>query len=408
MNTQSGQQSSRILIALSLCMALQMTGFIMIQPLLPRRFESFGAGVEALGISAMAFALTSTAAAPFIGTLADRFGRRPIILLSLSAYVLAFSGYLFAASAWLLILLRGLTGVFTAGLVPAITSSVGDLASENRRAQWIGIVNGGASAGWIIGPLFGGLLYDRFGYAAPFATAIAMAVSALFLAVFLIPETYTPSAHPYSRISWVNELQTLASRRTFLLLMLVSFGVLFAWAFIEPQFMFYAYDDLSWTSTQLGLVIGAYGLAFMLGEFTLGQLSDRLGRKPVLVLGLALFSAQFLGLVLFHDATWIMVSFILAGLGNALYDPALSAHILDITPPADKARVMGIKSTVGSLGSLLGPALVVLLTPFVSPQVVFLASAGLVCMLAFACGLVLRSPNRIDVIQPYSKTAVER
>jgi DHA1 family tetracycline resistance protein-like MFS transporter len=160
-------------------MALQMTGFVTILPLFARRFERFGAGVQALGLSAMAYALTSTVAAPFIGMLADRFGRRPIILLSLAAYVLAFSGYLFAASAWLLIVLRGLAGVFTAGLVPAMTSVVGDLASENRRAQWIGIVNGGASVGWIAGPLLGGLLYDRFGYVVPFATSITMAVAAL-------------------------------------------------------------------------------------------------------------------------------------------------------------------------------------------------------------------------------------
>src|SRR5512138_190686 len=137
MNVQANRRSTGVLVALALCMALQMTGFVTILPLFARRFESFGAGVEALGMSAMAYALTSTVAAPFIGMLADRFGRRPIILLSLAAYVLAFSGYLFAASAWLLIVLRGLAGVFTAGLVPAITSVVGDLAAEKRRAQWI-------------------------------------------------------------------------------------------------------------------------------------------------------------------------------------------------------------------------------------------------------------------------------
>ncbi len=393
-STQTSRQSLRTLVALAFCMALQMTGFVMILPLFARRFESFGAGVETLGMSAMAYALTSTVAAPFIGMLADRFGRRPIILLSLAAYAVAFSGYLLATSAWLVILLRGLAGVFTAGLVPAITSSVGDLAAENRRAQWIGIVNGGASVGWIIGPLLGGLLYDRFGYGVPFAAAMTMAVATLLVAVFLIPETYSGRAYP-SRPSpgRMHGFQTLPVPPTFFLLMLISFGVMFAWAFIEPQFMFYAYDHLSWTSLQLGLVMSMYGLACTFGEFSLGQLSDRLGRKPVLVLGLALFSAQFLGLVIFRDLGWIAVSFILAGLGNGIFDPALSAHILDITPPEHTARIMGVKGTVGSLGNLLGPALVVLFAPFVSPQAVFLISAALVFMLAFASGLALRTPH---------------
>ena len=99
-------------------------------------------------------------------------------------------------------------------------------------------------------------------------------------------------------------------------------SVMFAWAFIEPQFMFYAYDGLGWTSSQLGLTMSTYGLACMVGEFALAQISDRLGRKPVLVVGLGLFSAQFIGLVIFRDANWIMASFILAGLVNALFDPA--------------------------------------------------------------------------------------
>ena len=409
MSTQSTRQSSSILVALALCMALQMTGFVMILPLFARRFEGFGAGVEALGVSAMAYALTSTFAAPFIGMLADRFGRRPVILFSLAGYVLSFSGYLFAASAWMLIALRGLAGVFTAGLLPAMTSIVGDLAPENRRARWIGIVSGGAAAGWIIGPLLGGLLYDRFGYVVPLAASISMAVGALLLAAFLIPETHPPAAQTNRpRLAWRLGLQALPARPTFFLLLFITFGVMFAWAFVEPQFMFYAYDDLSWTSSQLGLVMSAYGLAFMFGAFALGQLSDRLGRKPVLVLGLALFSAQFVGLVIFRDVTWIVVSFILAGLGNALYDPALSAFILDITPSEQTAGTIGLKGTAGSLGNLLGPALVVLFTPFASPQVVFLMATILVMMLTLTSGLVLRPPESSQVTHHFSKAAVAR
>lgn len=409
MSTQANRQSPSILVAMAFCMAMQMTGFVMILPLFARRFESFGGDVQALGVSAVAYALTSTFAAPFIGMLADRIGRRPLILFSLAGYVLAFGGYLFATSSWQLILLRGLAGVFTAGLLPAMMSIIGDLAPESRRAQWIGIVNGGASAGWIAGPLLGGMLYDRFGYVVPFAASIAMAFGALLLAAFLIPETYSPAAHPTQMHSdWVHRLRALPARSTFMMLLIITFGVMFAWAFIEPQFMFYAYDDLSWTSSQLGLVMSVFGVAFMFGEFALGQLSDRLGRKPVLVLGLALFSAQFVGLVIFRDVTWIVVSFILAGLGNALYDPALNALILDIIPPEHTTGMMGLKGTAGSLGNLLGPALVVLFTPFVSPQIVFLIATGLILTLVLASGLVLRSPESIEVTQLISNAAVER
>jgi DHA1 family multidrug resistance protein-like MFS transporter len=348
-------------------------------------------------------------AAPFLGTLADRFGRRPIVLVSLGAYVLAFTGYLFATSAPFFILLRALAGVFTAGLVPAVNSIVGDLAPEDRRGRWIGIVNGGASAGWIAGPLVGGLLYDHFGYVVPFSTSIAMAFGALLIALLWIPESRAPVARSlHSLVAWKSEWRAVPARPTLVLLMLITLGVMFAWAFIEPQFMFYAYDDLHWTSSQLGVVMSSYGLAFMVGELGLGQLSDRAGRRGVLVMGLALFSAQFAGLVVFHQAIWIVVSFIIAGLGNALYDPALSAFILDITPEQHRAAILGIKSTAGSLGTLLGPALLVLFTPFAGPRIIFLLAAVLVLMLALASGLLLRLPARAEMRPGYSGGAAQR
>jgi len=407
MSAQTSRQSSKVLIAPALCMAMQMTGFAMILPLYARRFDSFGAGVEALGLSAAAYALSGALAGPFIGLLADRVGRRPFVLLSLAGYVLVFCGYLLAGSAWLMIVLRGLAGIFTAGLFLAMTSIVGDLAAEDRRARWVGIVNGGAAAGWIVGPCLGGLLYDRFGYELPFGAAIAMALAALLLAVSSIPETTTRSADPglarpeRSRVS-----QAVPDLAMLLLPLLISFGVMFAWGFIEPPLMFYAYGDLGWTSSQMGLVISMSGLSCTVGQFALGHLSDRRGRRPVLALGLALFSAQFIGLLLIRDLTWIVVSFVLAGLGNALYDAALSAHLLDITPPQHTARILGLRGAAGSLGSLLGPATVVLLTAAVNPQAVFLISAALVLVLAVASGLGLRVWKEPHVIRGLPRASV--
>ena len=409
MRSQQPQKSPATLATLAFCMALQMTGFVMILPLFARRFESFGAGVDALGASAMAYALTTTICAPFMGLFADRYGRRPIILLSISAYAIAFGGYLLAASAWLFILIRGLAGVFTAGLIPAINSAVGDLATEDRRAQWIGIVSGGAAAGWVVGPLFGGLLYDRFGYVVPFAVSIAMELGALLLALFLIPETYAVSSRRSSiRLAWSGSFRALPALPSFYLILFIFFSVLFAWAFVEPQFMFYAYDDLAWTSAQLGLVMSIFGMACLFSELALGRLSDRLGRKPVLILGLALFSVAFFGLVIFRSPTWLLVCFFLGGLGDGMFDPALSAHILDITPAEHTARIMGLKSTAGSLGNMLGPALIVLITPYVGPRIVFLIAAALVIILTIAAAPALRAPQRKEVTPNYSKAAVTR
>jgi MFS family permease len=384
---------------LAACMALQMTSFVMILPLFARRFSEFGAGVEALSLSAMAYALTSTLAAPFMGALSDRFGRRPLVLGSLAVYIFAFTGYLLASSAPVFILLRGLAGAFTAGLIPAVIGIVADLSPADRRAQWIGIVNGGASIGWIAGPILGGVLYDRWGYQVSLIASIVMAGAAFLVALLTLANTQGLSRRPpaallrsrryfrpgdlkSSLVTFRNSLPNSLS--TFLVLLGIFFTVMFAWAFIEPRFMFYAYDELGWNSSMLGMVMSTYGIAMVLGEFGLSRLSDHLGRGPVILLGLVFFAAQFIGLACSRDYVLIAVSFVIAGLGNALYDPALSAYLLDIAPPEHQGRVLGIKSTAGSLGSILGPALVALFTAILTAQGIFLAATGVVLLVALA------------------------
>jgi len=394
----------KTMLVLAICMAFQMTSFVMILPLFARRFSEIGAGVGSLGESAMAYALAATLSAPFMGILADRFGRRLVVLGSLATYVLAFSGYLFASSAGMFILLRGLAGALTAGLIPAVTGIVADLAPGNQRARWIGIVNGGASVGWIAGPIVGGMLYDHWGYQVALVVSILIALVTLLAAFVTIPETHKGDPNPSKGLEQrVRAIRTRALNSnlhsfrdtlpkpisSFAVILLIYFAVMFAWAFIEPRFMFYAYDNLGWNSSMLGLVMSTYGISMALGEFGLSRLSDRLGRKPVILLGLALFSVQFVGLAFFRNYMLIAATFVIAGLGNALFDPALSASILDIAPAQYLARLMGLKSTAGSLGGIIGPALIVLLSSSINPGTIFLISAGVV-LLTMLLGLTVR------------------
>ena len=389
----SALTAKQMLACLAASMALQMTSFVMILPLFARRFSQFGAGVGDLGISEMAYALTATIAAPFMGALSDRLGRRPIVLGSLAVYILTFTGYLLASSASVFILLRGLAGALTAGMMPAAIGMVADLAPEDRRGQWIGILSGGASFGWIAGPILGGLLYDTWGFAAAVLVSIGMAALAFTTALIGVRETRLRlaqqaviSSQHITAVRPANIKSTLQAIRATLpislsplsLVLFIYFAVMFAWAFMEPRFMFYAYDDLRWNSSMLGMVMSTYGVAMMLGEFGLSRLSDTLGRKPVIIAGLVLFSAQFIGLALSRNYILIAVTFVIAGLGNALFDPALSASILDIAPSEYQARILGLKSTFGSLGNIAGPALVVLFTSLLPAQGIFMMAAGTV------------------------------
>ncbi len=394
------RQMRKIILLLAASVALMMTGFGIIMPVFARRLGEFGAGVEALGLMIMAFSLAQLVASPFMGTLADRFGRRPWILVA-PANV----GYLIALSTLMFILVRAVAGALTAGLFPAAMGVVADLVPEKKRAQWIGIVMGGYGAGMIFGPVLGGFLYDGWGFAAPFVISGALGVIALICASIMVPETRPHTVRrrealqqrriaagtPTHGASWWASLP----RPLYILgmLLFLDFVSTFAFTFVEPQMVFYLYDELGWSTIRFGLVVGVYGLAMVFGQTVLGQASDRFGRKPIIVVGLLLNTTLYFGIATVTAFPLMLLVCAVAGLGAALISPALSAFYLDITPEQHRSRVVGIKESSLSLGGVAGPLLVVVAAGFTTPKGIFII-AGLIMLFGTLLALaVLRNPR---------------
>ncbi|MAT97446.1 MAG: hypothetical protein CL608_09915 [Anaerolineaceae bacterium] len=399
-----------VIILLAICTAMQMSSYGMIFPLFARKIGDFGDGVAVLATSVMAYSLAGVIAAPFMGSLADRFGRRPFILGSFAVFTAAFTGYYLAATSLVFIVIRGLAGALTAGLGPATMGLVADIAPEDERARWIGVIGGGTSAGFIIGPVVGGLLYDKWGYGPPFLASIGIALITFLIAFFIIPETHTRQERRREVLTQKRASRLAPKTGTavsfiaslphpllaFGTLLFVNLSMIFAWFFIDPQLPFYVFDELGWSTAQFGSAISFYGWATLIGSLALGQSSDRWGRKPILIIGLILHSAQYVGLMLTNVYWVIIAAFIIAGLGEALLNPALSAAYLDITPEEHRSQAMGIKGAVGSLGSLLAPALVVVVVGTVPPQTVFLISAALILSTGLLVVIALRLPGRTE------------
>ena len=395
------ERKTQVLWLLAFCMALMMTGMNIIWPIFARRFSAFGSGEQALGVMATVYALANIAASPLMGTLADRWGRRPVVLLALGAFIASNVGFVLARSVVVFIIIRVFEGFFTAGLGPAAMGLVSDVAPADRRARWVGVVAGGTSVGWVIGPLIGGVLYDLGGYAAPFVASAGMAAITFAAAFVVIPETHTAARESqfasgdglarWQRLWAVlpRPLDTLA------VLFVLSFLMVFCWAFIEPHLMFYVFDDLGWSTAQFGVAVAGYGSALVVGELALGQLSDHWGRKPVLVVGLVLHTAQYVGLITTQSWGLLLIFKALGGLGDGLVTPALTASYLDITPEEHKGRILGIKGAVAAVGGVLGPGLMVLTSGFFTPRGSFALSGVLLLGGALLAATALRSaPDR--------------
>jgi DHA1 family tetracycline resistance protein-like MFS transporter len=384
-----------------------MTGFGIILPVFARRLGELGSGVEALGFMTMSFALTHFICSPFMGSLADRIGRRPLILISLAFFSISNIGFIFAPSTEVFILIRALEGALTAGLFPASLGIVADIVPENKRAQWVGIVMGCYGAGFIFGPVLGGVLYDRWGFASPFLVSAVLGFLGFVAAILLIPETRTLEIRKRAHLERLrNASHTTIEKESIFSSMprpLSVFGTLlfldflqeFAFAFIEPQMVFYFYDDLGWSTIQFGVVIAAYGLTVVICQIMLGKLSDRYGRKGIIVVGVLLSASFYPGLALVASFRAIILLAILSGLGVAVASPALGAFYFDITDERYRSRILGIKESALSLGGVLGPALVALLAGLLSPGGIFITAGVITGIGAILAIALLREPEKI-------------
>ena len=394
-------RARKAIVILAFSMGLLMTGYAIVMPIFARRLGELGFGVGALSLMLTSYALAGIVASPIMGALADRFGRRPMVLGSLLAFVLSNIGFVLVNTTEMLVLVRALEGALTAGMVPAALGIVADIAPKEKRTRWIGYVMGGASAGWVMGPLAGGVLYDLWGYQAPFLLSAATGLLAFVVSAFLIQETKPATMEQpesqHGRVTATQNESFWASLprplTAFVVLLFSSFVMFFTWTFFEPQLLFYLYDDLGWTATQFGFAAGWYGLATTLSQALLGRVGDKFGRKPVIVVGLIFFSTQFASLVLTSSMGVVAVFFAFAGLGEGLVTPALSAFLFDISEERHRARVMGVKSSAGSLGGVLGPLLAAALAGVVPPRIAFVGTTTVVLLCALLALVVLREPN---------------
>jgi len=400
----SPRRMRTIIYLLAGSVALMMTGLGIIIPIFARRFEAMGGGVQALGLMTMSFALAQFVAAPFMGSLADRYGRRPFVLLALGAFAAANVGFLLASSITAFTIIRTLEGALSAGLYPAAMGIVADVAPKEERGRWIGVVMAGYGAGFILGPVLGGLLYDWLGFAAPFLASAAMATLAFIAAAIVVPETRTAVKRKREEL-WKRREKAKAvvpdeSLRAslpsplsvFCVLLLVEFIMVFAFAFVEPQMIFYFYRDLDWSTVQFGVLVAFYGLSVVVGQLTLSRLSDKFNRKLIIVAGLLLNVLFYVVLALATSFPLMLATAVLAGIGEALVLPALSAFVLDMTAEQHRSRVMGIKESAAALGGVAGPLLVISATAVTTPQGVFAIAAVLVLVVTGIVALDLKAP----------------
>ncbi|WP_281887942.1 MFS transporter [Paenibacillus sp. YYML68] len=345
----------RLLVIMVLIMTI-FIGFGIIIPVLPDVVTGSGAENVHLGLLLSVYSLVSFLMSPLWGSLSDRLGRRPIIMIGTLGFSASFFIFGMAGDNLMLMYVsRILGGLFSGAVTACAVAYVADITSEDNRTKGMGLVGMSIGLGFIFGPAVGGLL-SSFGYHVPFFVAAALALAMFGFAAVTLKESLTEESRRKAQEAkkgsrWAAFVGSLKY------LYILSFFVSFTLAGLEATLLLFQRDQIGATPTQLGIMFAVSGIV---GALIQGGVVRRLIKKGqearVIGLGLVLSAVGFI-LILFSSSL-LTASIYLSvfAAGNALIRPCVTSLITQKTK-VGQGVASGLNSSMDSLGRITGPLL---------------------------------------------------
>lgn len=332
-------------------------------PVLPQLLMTVGGlGVsDAIGIGAwmgLAMALAAFFSAPILGGLSDRYGRRPVLLLSLTFLAVDYLLLAVAETLPIIFIARTLSGAFGGSYAPA-QAALADVTTPEERAKAFGFVSAAFGIGFTVGPAIGGLL-GEWGPRAPFYLASALATANVLYGLTVFPETLPPEKRRPFDWRRANPLGAFKTARS-IPGMLPAAAVLVLWqiaSLVYPlTWSFYAIAQLGWSSGMIGLSLAAVGVTIALSQiFLTGPAVKRFGERDAATIGLIVAIAGFVAYA-FVQTTWQAYAAMAAIALQGLVQPSLMAMLSRRATPETQGEVQGIASMTMGIGSIAAPLL---------------------------------------------------
>jgi DHA1 family tetracycline resistance protein-like MFS transporter len=338
-------------------------GFGIILPVTPALImEVADAGLPAAtrigGWLLVVFAVLQFLCGPLIGNLSDRFGRRPVLLLSMLCFGLDYLAMALAPSlAWLFVG-RALAGVAGAIFGPAY-AFLADVTPPEKRAQAFGLMGAAFGLGFIIGPAIGGLL-GELGTRAPFYAAAALAGANFLYGFFVLPETLAPERRRPFALARANPVGTLLALRRYPGVLGVA-AALLLWQLAHQVFpstwSFYAIARFGWSPGEIGASLAFAGVLMAFTQAVLtGKIVAKTGERAAVYLGLAIGAAAFVAYG-FATEAWMVYAVMSFGALMGVAYPAMNAIMSRQVPAEEQGELQGGVASLYGISTIVGPSL---------------------------------------------------
>lgn len=351
----------RRLVILFVTIFIDLVGFGVFVPVVPIYARELDASEALVGDTGALFSLMMFIFTPFWGTLSDRHGRKPVIVIALAISAVSYVLFAHATTLAVLIISRMLTGVGS-GNITAAQAYITDITPPENRAKAMGLIGAAFGLGFIFGPPLGSLVYANLGVVWVGYVAAIMCLVNLLAVWFFLPESLKDKV-PDRKIAVKpvsGAIKALRETR-FRDLYIISFIYITAFSMMQMTVAMLWYDDYGLDKTAIGNMFALVGLGSAIVQGTMiGWLQRTFGERNLLIHG-SLMVAVGLAMIAVIPEAWFLplsvLSIALLSLGNGCLSPTLLSQLSRNAEQHEQGEVMGMNQSFGSLARIAGPAL---------------------------------------------------
>jgi multidrug resistance protein len=375
---------------------IDILGFSILIPILPYYVQHFGASFVVVGLLFATFALCQFAGGPLWGNVSDRIGRKRVLLVSQAGATIGWLMLAFAPSLAWVFAARAVEGI-SGGNISVTQAYVADRVAIEQRPQAFAWVGAAFSAGFVLGPLAGGILLDHFGYRVPFLLAAGLQVITLLATIFFLPEKVAAEADKGPSATFGDIVRYLADPTVSAVLvqkLAYSLG-LYAWFAVFALVLKVLLGFGASQTSYFFAVFGVSSIVFQLG--VVGRLSARIGVRATSNIGFAAACAFFLSVPFIHNVTELFLTQILFAFALSVSGATLAALLADAAPESSRGTILGVGSSLEALSGVAMPTLSTAVLAAYGPPWTGAVSAFF-CSIALVLGLVAqrkKTPGRV-------------
>jgi len=381
-----GRKGLSPILVIVLTVFIDMTGYGIIIPLLPFYTNKFEAGPAALGILIASFAIMQFFFSPLLGRASDKKGRKPILLLSLVISLIGFTVFSFANSYLLLLFSRIIAGIATERAVAQ--AYIADVTDHKTRTKEMGKIGAALGAGFIIGPVIGGVL-GTYGFSIPGYAAMILTLMNILFVISFLPEPQRGKEETIENagsLGYLRELRDSLRKPLLGPTLLILFIVTFAFSTIPVIVPLLSIDFFNFSSLELSFVFIYIGLIqIAMQGYLIGPLSQRLGEEKLIALGPVVMAAGIILMPVIRNVVLFFFANSLLAAGFGLINTSIPAFLSKRISFNEQGGILGIVGSVASVANIPGPLIIGFIYAFAGSFVPFLISAAMLAA-AFLIG----------------------